>query len=68
MIIKEENYWVLNLLKVIASYPLRSGRWLGWGDTISNSADDFFNLMGERGISQVISNCRENICKENSRC
>lgn len=120
---KEENYWVLNLLKVIASYPLRSGRWLGWGDTISNSADDkpycskvdysssfiypptvqndakffcfknknsnvyiynimpvykeekefilnnsgddFFDLMGERGISQVISNCRENICKEN---
>ncbi len=120
---KEENYWVLNLLKVIASYPLRSGRWLGWGHTISNSVDDkpycskvgyssafiypptvqndakffcfknensnvyiynimpvykeekefilnnsgddFFDLMGERGISQVITNCRENLCKEN---
>lgn len=120
---KEENYWVLNLLKGIASYPLRSGRWLGWGDTISNSTDDepycskvdyssafiypptvqddvkffcfkngnsnvyiynimpvykeekefilsnsgddFFDLMGERGINQVIINVRENLCKEN---
>ena len=32
---------------------------------LNNSGDDFFDLMGERGISQVITNCRENLCKEN---
>ena len=62
------NYWLFegDSDEKYETYEWEGQKIDGW-KTIeaSISGDDFFDLMGERGISQVITNCRENICKEN---
>lgn len=61
---KEEWYWPIRLLKVLARLPIQEDAWLGWGHTIDNGEgfDESTQLCGSMLITPVIFDEEEYIC------